>query len=108
MDPGSFLMLVYEGAVNEFMKFGNCLPIFTSRTSLSNSGGNIEIRNEEGRLISWTSYSDEWYENDYYRMGGWSLERIDPERFCGDDENWKVSADPAGGTPGRINTVIRY
>ena len=106
MDTGSFLILVYEGAENEFMKFGNCLPVFTSRTSLSNSGGNIEIRNEEGQLISWMSYSDEWYENDYYRMGGWSLERIDPERFCGSDENWKVSADPAGGTPGRINTVI--
>jgi hypothetical protein len=106
MDPGSFLTLVYEGAADEFMKFGHCIPIFTSRTSLANSGGNIEIRNEEGHLISWTDYSDEWYENDYYRMGGWSLERIDPERFCGGYENWKVSTDPAGGTPGRINTVV--
>jgi len=108
LDTGSYLILVYEGAVNEYIKFGNCLPIFTSHTSLSNSGGNIEIRNEEGRLISWTNYNEEWFDNDYYRMGGWSLERIDPERFCGGYENWKVSTDLTGGTPGRINSVAGF
>jgi hypothetical protein len=101
---GSFLLLVHEDAEKEFRQFGECLPIFTSRTSLANSGGNIELRNEEGRLISWTNYSDEWFENDYYRDGGWSLEKIDPERFCAGNENWAVSADPSGGTPGRINS----
>jgi hypothetical protein len=105
LDAGSFLLLVHEDAENEFRKFGECLPIFTSRTSLANSGANIELRNEEGRLISWTNYSDEWFKNDYYRAGGWSLEKIDPERFCAGNENWAVSTDPAGGTPGRINTV---
>src|SRR4030043_732398 len=104
IDAGSFLLLIHEDGENEFSQFGECLPIFSSRTSLANSGANIELRNEEGRLISWTSYSNEWYENDYYRTGGWSLEKIDPERFCAGNENWVVSIDPTGGTPGRINT----
>jgi hypothetical protein len=104
IDARSFLLLVHENAENEFRKFGECLPIFTSRTSLSNSGSTIELRNEEGRLISWTNYSDEWFENDYYRTGGWSLEKIDPDRFCAGNENWSGSIDPTGGTPGRINT----
>lgn len=105
LDSSSFLLLVHEDAENEFSQFGKCLPIFTSRTSLPNSGENIELRNEKGRLISWTGYSDEWFENDYYRTGGWSLEKIDPDRFCAGNENWTGSVDPAGGTPGRTNTT---
>jgi hypothetical protein len=104
LESGSFLLLVHEDAEEEFSQFGKCLPVFSSRSSLPNSGAVIELRDEKGRLISWTNYSDEWYENDYYRAGGWSLERIDPDRFCAGDENWTGSVDPTGGTPGRTNT----
>jgi hypothetical protein len=104
LKPGGFLLLVHEDAVEEFNRFGTCLPLFSSRTSLPNTGESIELRDENGRLISWTIYSDEWYENDYYRAGGWSLEKMDNDRFCAGGENWKGSIDPSGGTPGRVNS----
>jgi Lamin Tail Domain len=104
LDSGGFLLLVHEDAEGEFSPFGKCLPVFSSRTSLPNTGACIELRDEKGSLISWTIYSDEWYDNDYYRAGGWSLERVDPGRFCGGGENWKGSLDPLGGTPGRENS----
>ena len=34
-----------------------------------------------------------------------SLERIDPSNRCNQTINWIYSTDPAGGTPGRINSV---
>jgi hypothetical protein len=104
MDAGGFLLLVHEDAGEEFSRFGKCLPLFTSRTSLPNTGACIELRDENGSLISWAIYNDEWFDNDYYRSGGWSLERIDPCRLCAGSENWKGSLDPSGGTPGRVNS----
>ena len=38
--------------------------------------------------------------------GGRSLEIIDPNNPCGGNDNWTVSADPRGGTPGKINSVM--
>jgi hypothetical protein len=104
MDAGGFLLLVHEDAEEEFNSFGKCLPVFTSRTSLPNTGACIELRDENGSLISWATYNDEWFDNDYYRSGGWSLERIDPCRLCAGRENWKGSLNPSGGTPGRVNS----
>lgn len=39
------------------------------------------------------------------REGGFSLERIDPDRFCNQYQNWETSVATAGGTPGKINSV---
>jgi hypothetical protein len=104
LDAGGLLLLVHEDAGEEFSRYGKCLTVFTSRTSLPNTGACMELRDEKGSLISWAVYSDEWFENDYYRTGGWSIERIDPGRFCAGSENWRGSLDPSGGTPGRVNS----
>ncbi len=103
--PGEFLLLVHKDAEEIFMKYGNCVPLFTSRTSLQNTGELIKLLDGNRNLISWLNYSDEWYTHDYYSSGGWSLERKDPDRFCGGIENWSVSKDTTGGTPGRVNSV---
>ncbi len=104
LDAGGFLLLVQEDAGEEFSRFGKCLTVFSSHTSFPNTGACIELRDEKGSLISWVVYSDEWFDNDYYRSGGWSLERVDPGRFCGSGENWNGSLDPSGGTPGQKNS----
>lgn len=39
--------------------------------------------------------------------GGYSLERIDPLRSCGADENWETSSSDNGGSPGTENSVNR-
>lgn len=105
MNPGSFMLLVDEDAAEIFSHYGDCAPLFTSRTSLLNSGTTVKLSDQNGRLICWLNYSDEWFSNDYYRSGGWSLEIIDPDRFCGGKDNWSQSNDISGGTPGRLNSV---
>jgi len=105
LPPASFLLLISTNAEEQFKKYGSCVPVFTSRTSLQNTGDLIKMLDKNRNLITWLNYSDEWYSNDFYRRGGWSLERKDPDRFCGGIENWSVSENSAGGTPGRLNSV---
>jgi len=105
LNPGAFLLLVDEDATEIFNYYGDCVPLFTSRTTLPNSGAMIKLLDQHRRLICWLNYSDEWFSNDYCRSGGWSLEKIDPDRFCGGGENWSESKDISGGTPGSLNSL---
>jgi hypothetical protein len=62
------------------------------------------LYSKEGRLIHAASYRVPWYGPDWKREGGWSLESPDAEQLCRVSANWEFSADPGGGTPGRINS----
>ena len=75
--------------------------------SLRNSGAKISIETSDGLLIDEISYNDSWYANEDKKNGGWSLERIDPDRFCNQPENWQTSVNEKGGTPGQENSVKR-
>lgn len=74
--------------------------------ALRNSSAEIVIANND-IVIDLISYSSEWYGNEEYADGGRSLERIDPNRFCGQDNNWTASKNVLGGTPGADNSVCR-
>jgi hypothetical protein len=107
LDGNEYLVLCQSSAVNSFGPFGKSLGIFTSVSFLSNSGSCIQLHSSEGTLISQLCYSSEWITDVNKKDGGWSLERIDPEIPCSGKENWTVSKDKNGGTPGRQNSVFR-
>lgn len=73
--------------------------------SLRNSSGTIQLVFDKNRLIDQLEYFDTWYVNSEKRDGGWSLERIDNNRFCGPAGNWTASVAQPGGTPGEQNSV---
>ena len=73
--------------------------------SLNSSDDSLRLTNEQGREIFALAYADDWYNDAEKRGGGWSLEMVDPQRPCGERDNWTASVDPAGGTPGRPNSV---
>ena len=102
IQPDSFLIVVQTSDVPDFEPYGAVvgLPGFTM-----NNEGTIVLRNPEGSLISSVSYTDEWYNDEVKKEGGWSLEQIDPIHPCSGKENWCASTDANGGTPGIQNSV---
>jgi hypothetical protein len=101
----SYLILCNEKAKYSFESHGSVLASLSDIYLLTNSGTSLTLFDSSYNLISFVKYSNTWYEDDYKKSGGWSLEMIDPENPCGGKENWLPSVDNSGGTPGRQNSV---
>jgi hypothetical protein len=103
--PNDYLILCEDSAVEKLILYGKALGLFTSSTTLSNSGTNLVLMDSTGTVISWINYTDQWYKDDYRALGGWSLEQTDPANPCAGISNWASSSDPSGGTPGAKNSI---
>jgi hypothetical protein len=84
--------------------FGSSFSV-TSFPSLINTVDLIYLSASEGSVVHTVNYTDEWYQNELKRQGGWSLEMKDINNPCEGQENWSASRSSLGGTPGRINSV---
>ena len=102
IEPDSFLLIVKTSDTVDFEQYG---PVIGLPGFSLNNEGTIILRNTQGILIHAVSYTEDWYKDEEKQEGGWSIEQIDPTHPCIGDENWKASADEAGGTPGRRNSV---
>jgi len=103
--PGHYVILCSSKNAPEMSRFGR-IVVLSSFPALRNSGNHVALSDTSGLVIDAIDYSDSWYRNPLKKNGGWSLERIDPERNCGQPANWKASEHPAGGTPGSSNSVF--
>lgn len=103
--PSSFTIICAKTVETSFRKYGLTLGLFTSSTTLNNTGQALYLYNSENQMISWLEYSDNWYNNDYKAEGGWSLEQIDTSNPCNGKDNWTASKSKTGGTPGLQNAV---
>jgi len=101
--PDSFLILTSTTAMPFFTSFGTVVDF--SSFSLTNTGADVVLKNENGSIMSFVSYTDNWYIDNSKKDGGWSLEQIDPLNPCAGETNWRASADASGGTPGKLNSV---
>ncbi len=77
----------------------------TSFPSLNNAGDDVVLKNNTGLILDKLSYTDDWYQDEIKRDGGFSLELINPNDPCSDKDNWIASNSSSGGTPGLINSV---
>ncbi len=77
----------------------------SSFPSLGNDGETIALYDAAGALVHAVAYHKSWYGATIKSGGGWSLEMKDPRWPCGGAENWAASVAPAGGTPGRENSI---
>ncbi|MDA3881571.1 MAG: lamin tail domain-containing protein [Prolixibacteraceae bacterium] len=104
--PQQHLILCKPDYFEEFSKYG--LTYGLNRfPSLLNSGAEIGLYASNKQTIDQITYSDSWYYNVEKDDGGFSLERIDANRFCGQSSNWSVSENNSGGTPGFENSIAR-
>ena len=101
--PGEFLIICANSDTALFSPYGKVAGV--SSFSLTNSGEKIAIRNSLGQAVDSLFYSDEWFGNSFKKDGGWSLERIDADFTCHDDDNWMPAVNLSGGTPGSLNSV---
>lgn len=99
-----YLIICREEAIDDFAEFGNVSGILPSN-SLTNNGTQIALKTVQNILIDSLVYDISWYYDNEKDNGGWSLERIDPERFCGNAGNWSASTNENGGTPGVTNSI---
>ncbi len=100
--PHGYLIAAKDSS---YFSYGSCVLLFTAAASLSNEGTTVSLKDADQHIIHSVSYLPEWFDGTFKEEGGWSLEMIDVENPCGCHENWAGSADPAGGTPGRVNSV---
>jgi hypothetical protein len=104
MPPGSRVILCSRGYVGEYSLHGRSVGL-SGFPSLDNEGDLIVLQSPEGRTIHAVAYHPSWYGNAVKAAGGWSLEMIDTGSPCLGAENWTASTYPAGGSPGRRNSV---
>lgn len=101
---GGYLILTHASAKNEFSGEGTTIGL-NEFPSLNNSGDLLKLVDHQGTTIDSILYSENWYHDSVKKSGGWTIEIIDPDNQCGDEDNWTASVDVRGGTPGKINSV---
>jgi hypothetical protein len=104
---GEYLVLTTRASATQFSKWCTPIGLFTSSTLLTNTGQYLELRDSDGKVITWLEYEDTWYADDFKKKGGWSLEQMDPANPCGVRKNWKASLHKNGGTPGSKNSIYQ-
>jgi hypothetical protein len=103
--PGQYLILAPASSSSQFMPYGSVMGL-TIFPTLNNSGDAMVLLDANGTAVNSVNYSSAWYADVDKQGGGYTLERIDPEDFCRDSENWMASNNPVGGTPGIQNSVF--
>ncbi|MCE7996989.1 MAG: hypothetical protein HEP71_33830, partial [Roseivirga sp.] len=101
---GEYLLLTSTGNVDEFS--GIEVGGVSSFPSLNTSGDSLAIADASDNLIFDVVYSTDFYGDDTKAAGGFSLEMINPETACFDDDNWTATNNTSGGTPGVQNSVF--
>ncbi|MBE9464779.1 lamin tail domain-containing protein [Dyadobacter subterraneus] len=95
IQPEEYVLLCNKVNAASFNGFGKIIPLSTF--SLPNTAGTISLYRPGNNLVFSVSYESSWWSSDK-RAGGYAIEMIDSDNPCGEQNNWKVSEDPLGGT----------
>ncbi len=79
--------------------------MIASSLRISNGGEEVYLLSDEDEVIHFVDFTTYWYDDPAKEEGGWALEMIDKNNYCGGAENWSASAASAGGTPGEGNSI---
>ncbi|WP_301929236.1 lamin tail domain-containing protein [Ferruginibacter sp.] len=100
----SLVIICSSNALGTFTSLGKAIAV-TSFPSLGNEGDVLSLISSHEKVIHAVNYSDNWYQNELKKQGGWSLEMMDTKNPCSGVSNWRASTDARGGSPGIENTV---
>jgi hypothetical protein len=102
--PGQYLILTSSAGRSLYEDYGATLTV-SGFPTLNNEGDILILRTDAGTKIDSLEYDHSWFGDDDKEQGGYSLEKIDADNPCAEEENWTASDSPTGGTPGAINSV---
>ena len=105
ISAGGYLLICEDDKISDFDDYCPTVVGILGSTDLSQSGKELLLKDNTGNLIYYANYSETWYQDEEKEDGGWSIEKIDYDNFCGTNTNWRASEDLTGGTPGRINSI---
>lgn len=100
--PGEYYVIASTSALEVFE--GNVIGV-SGFPSLSNTGEMLTLSHDESHVFA-VGYDPGWHDLDKAN-GGYSLEMMDIGQPCLEARNWTSSMDPSGGTPGRVNSVVK-
>ena len=104
IQPASYVILCPSGNSGLFSSYGQVIDLL-STTTLNTTGKTLRLVDTSETVITYVTYSSDWYQNPDKVDGGWSLERIDPDNLCSAAQNWRAAENLDGGTPGSQNSV---
>ena len=105
LGPQSYLVLYSLNDSLEFLSIPNALAVESFPTLNNDVGDHLILTDERDQLINELKFNDEYYHDNKKNDGGWSIEKINEEFICKNEENWRASSTIAHGTPGRSNSV---
>lgn len=104
--PQSYVVIYDNGDSIGYTAFGNVLPV-ANFPDLNVSGDDLVLYAANGDVVDAVSYEPSWFGNSDKSEGGWTLERINPNRPCEGNSNWQASINLLGGTPAQPNSVLQ-
>ncbi|MEK6552815.1 MAG: lamin tail domain-containing protein, partial [Bacteroidota bacterium] len=100
LNPNQYLVISDDATIINFYTVSSQW-VARSLPSLSNSGDQVVLKDNQNRKIDSLSYQPSWGGN----TGGKSLERVSTQLSSTESSNWKSSTSNLKATPGRINSV---
>jgi hypothetical protein len=101
--PGGYVVFVKPEFVDALAATGANV-VALNLPQLNNTGDDLSI-GYAGRTLQTVNYTDDWYNDPERNEGGYSIEYIGGAD-AGCSASWRASLDLAGGTPGRVNSVL--
>ncbi|PWL30858.1 lamin tail domain-containing protein [uncultured Roseivirga sp.] len=104
LNGGSYVILTSASNVATYQSFGDVVAV-SSWNSQANGGEQLVLLDNLGNQVDSLTYDLSWYQDEDKADGGWTIEQINPELVCSDNNNWIASSSAQGGTPGTQNSV---
>ncbi len=103
ISPNSYVIIGHQDDEILLSSYGDFIGL--SSFSLPNTNGSLLLKDKENNVLHYVAYSINWYNDNAKNDGGWSLEMIDANNYCGEKNNWAASKNLNGGTPGEQNSI---
>lgn len=105
LSPGEFLLLASTDDIGQLESYGRTMGL-DNFPVINNNNDDIELRSASNELLFAVSYRPNWFDDAVKAEGGYSLELINPNILCSSRDNWRLSNNASGGSPGMVNSVF--